>query len=264
MTTFEAVLWDYGGVFTASPFGAAHSYARSQDVDPAVMMGIVFGSYDSDTDHAWHQLERGELTFVDALTRISAEAEAAGFRFDSGEMFSGMVADDVDRTVVIDAVRAVRARGLRTAIVTNNIREYGDAWRSRLAIDELFDLVIDSCEEGVRKPDPAIFLTALERLHVTDPGRGGVPRRFRRQRRRGRGRRDAGDPGGPRPPSRPRGTRGVARLTRRQWESCENVDVRAIGSSASRRTRTFAPSSARPATVTTTGTSASITTMPRR
>jgi putative hydrolase of the HAD superfamily len=171
VTRFEAVLWDYGGVFTPSPFGAAHAYAHTQGVDPQVMVRIVFGTYDTDSDHAWHQLERGELTFVDALTRIAADAEAAGFRFDTGELFSGMVADDVDRTVVTDAVRAVRARGLRTAIVTNNIREYGDAWRARLAIDELFDLVVDSCEEGVRKPDPAIYLTALARLGVADPAR---------------------------------------------------------------------------------------------
>ena len=106
-------------------------------------------------------------------------------RFDTGEMFSGMVVDDVDRTVVIEAVRARCARvGLRTAIVTNNIREYGDAWRARLAIDELFDLVVDSCEEGVRKPDPAIFHTALDRLGVDDPGTRRLPRRLRGQPRR--------------------------------------------------------------------------------
>ena len=171
MSDFDAVLFDYGGVFTPSPFAAAHAYARAQDADPEIMVQIVFGSYDTDSDHAWHRLERGELTFVDALAVISADAQAAGMRFDTGEMFSGMVVDDIDRTVVIEAVRAVRARGLRTAIVTNNIREYGDAWRARLAIDELFDLVVDSCEEGVRKPDPAIFHTALDRLGVDDPGR---------------------------------------------------------------------------------------------
>ena len=38
-------------------------------------------------------------------------------------------------------------------------------------VDELFDLVVDSCEEGVRKPDPAIFRTALDRLGVADPAR---------------------------------------------------------------------------------------------
>ena len=171
MTAFDAVLWDYGGVFTPSPFGAAHAYARSQEADPDVLVEIVFGPYDRDTDHAWHQMERGELSLVDAITQIKADAEAAGMRFDTGEMFSAMVADDIDRTPVTDAVRAVRARGLRTAIVTNNIREYGDAWRARLAVDELFDLVVDSCEEGVRKPDPRIFRIALDRLGVADPAR---------------------------------------------------------------------------------------------
>jgi putative hydrolase of the HAD superfamily len=171
MSSFEAVLWDYGGIFTPSPFDAAHAYARAQDADPDAMVRIVFGSYDADTDHVWHQLERGEISFVDALTRIKADAEAAGLRFDTGEMFGTMVADEIDRTIVIEAVQMVRAKGLRTAIVTNNIREYGDAWRSRLPLDELFDLVVDSCEEGVRKPDPVIFRTALDRLGVSEPSR---------------------------------------------------------------------------------------------
>jgi epoxide hydrolase-like predicted phosphatase len=171
VSDFDAVLWDYGGIFTASPFAAAHAYARSQDVDPAHMVEIVFGAYDSDTDHAWHQLERGEISFADALTRIKAAAEAAGFRFDTGEMFSMMVTDEIDRGLVVEAVRMVRAKGLRTAIVTNNIREYGDAWRGQFPLDELFDAVVDSCEEGVRKPDPAIFRTALDRLGVDDATR---------------------------------------------------------------------------------------------
>jgi putative hydrolase of the HAD superfamily len=135
------------------------------------MLRVVFGSYDADTDHVWHQLERGEISFVDALTEIKADAEAAGFRFDSGEMFSMMVTDQIDRSLVVEAVRLVRAKGLRTAIVTNNIREYGDAWRNQFPLDELFDAVVDSSEEGVRKPDPAIFLTALERVGVDDPAR---------------------------------------------------------------------------------------------
>jgi epoxide hydrolase-like predicted phosphatase len=171
MSGFEAVLWDYGGIFTASPFAAAHAYARAQDVEPAELLRVVFGSYEADTDHVWHQLERGEITFVEALTRIKADAEAAGFRFDSGEMFSMMVTDEIDRTLVVEAVRLVRAKGLRTAIVTNNIREYGHAWRSQFPLDELFDAIVDSCEEGVRKPDPVIFHNALDRLGVDDPTR---------------------------------------------------------------------------------------------
>jgi epoxide hydrolase-like predicted phosphatase len=76
-----------------------------------------------------------------------------------------------DRSFVVETVRAVRARGVRTAIVTNNVREYGDAWRTLVPVAELFDVVVDSSEEGIRKPDPRIFLLTLERLGVADPTR---------------------------------------------------------------------------------------------
>ncbi len=86
------------------------------------------------------------------------------------KMFSSLGADH-DRTVVVDTVRKVREHGVRTAIVTNNIREYGDAWRGMVPVDELFDVIVDSCEEGIRKPDPRIFTIALERLGVENAER---------------------------------------------------------------------------------------------
>ncbi|HEU5302405.1 MAG TPA: HAD family phosphatase [Acidimicrobiia bacterium] len=162
----EAVIWDFGGVFTPSPFAAAHAYARAQGTEPDAFVRIVFGDYDADTDHAWHRLERGEIAFTVALDEIGASAVASGVRFDVGEMFGTMVDDEVDRSVVTDYVRALRGRGIRNAILTNNIREYGDHWRARLDVDELFDLVVDSCLEGIRKPDPVIYERALERLGI--------------------------------------------------------------------------------------------------
>lgn len=166
----EAVLWDFGGIFTPSPFGAAHAYAESEGIDPVEFVELVFGRYDDDTDHVWHQLERGEVTMADALAQIAAEAAARELPFDLMKMFSSLGADH-DRTVVVDTVRTVREHGVRTAIVTNNIREYGDAWRGMVPVDELFDVIVDSCEEGIRKPDPRIFTIALERLGVEDAER---------------------------------------------------------------------------------------------
>ena len=166
----EAVLWDFGGIFTPSPFGAAHAYAESEGIDPVEFVELVFGQYDDDTDHVWHQLERGEVTMVDALAQIAAEAKARGLPFDLMKMFSSL-GEDHDRSIVVDTVRKVREHGVRTAIVTNNIREYGDAWRGMVPVDELFDVIVDSCEEGIRKPDPRIFTIALERLGVEDAER---------------------------------------------------------------------------------------------
>jgi putative hydrolase of the HAD superfamily len=136
-----------------------------------VLIEVVFGSYATDGDHAWHRLERGEVPFVDALAEIAANAQAAGFAFEAGEMFRSLGGDHIDRTVVVEAVRTARATGARTAIVTNNIKEYGEAWRGQLPVEELFDCIVDSSHEGVRKPDPAIYRLALERVGVVDPAR---------------------------------------------------------------------------------------------
>src|SRR5262245_2565378 len=98
MSEFEAVLWDFGGVFTASPFVAVNAYALAQDAEPERFGEVLFGSYDADTDHVWHQLERGEVALLDAMMRIQADAEAAGFRLDFGELITMAVADEIDRS----------------------------------------------------------------------------------------------------------------------------------------------------------------------
>jgi putative hydrolase of the HAD superfamily len=59
----------------------------------------------------------------------------------------------------------------RTAIVTNNVREFGDTWRAMVALDDLFDIVVDSCEVGVRKPNPAIYHLTLAKLGDIEPER---------------------------------------------------------------------------------------------
>jgi len=64
---------------------------------------------------------------------------------------------------LLDYYRGLRDRGLRLAICTNNVREWQPRWRTP-AVDELFELVIDSGFEGTRKPEPRIYELVLERL----------------------------------------------------------------------------------------------------
>jgi epoxide hydrolase-like predicted phosphatase len=63
----------------------------------------------------------------------------------------------------------LRADGYRTALVTNNIREFNDGWRKLIPVDELFDVVVDSSMIGMRKPDPRIFQHALAALGGVEP-----------------------------------------------------------------------------------------------
>src|SRR5205085_1549298 len=63
---------------------------------------------------------------------------------------------------VIDYMRELSGRGYKLAICTNNVREWSERWRSKLPVDEIFDVVIDSAFVGSRKPEPRIYELTLE------------------------------------------------------------------------------------------------------
>ncbi|HVH07870.1 MAG TPA: HAD family phosphatase [Myxococcota bacterium] len=160
----EAVLFDFGGVFTESPFGAAEALGIELGAPAGQLLELVFGPYHADTDHPWHRLERGEMSFADAREAILALGREVGVDCDPLRVFQKMGSAGGVREAMIERARSLRASGLRTALVTNNAREFRERWRSLLPAEELFEHVIDSSEVGVRKPDPAIFRIALARL----------------------------------------------------------------------------------------------------
>jgi epoxide hydrolase-like predicted phosphatase len=169
---FDAVLFDFGGVFLPSPFEVLYEAASRFGVSPQTVLATCFGSYDQDTDHPWHRLERGEITAQDALAGIAGLATESGFEIDPiAVLASAIGTGDIVRADVVATAREIRAHGLKTAIVTNNIKEYGAKWRALLPLDEIFDVVVDSCEEGVRKPDRRIFELTLRRLGGVAPER---------------------------------------------------------------------------------------------
>jgi epoxide hydrolase-like predicted phosphatase len=68
------------------------------------------------------------------------------------------------RPAMLEAIGRIRARGLRAGALTNNwISEDGGAEGLR----PYFDVFVESAVEGLRKPDPRIFVLACERLGVT-------------------------------------------------------------------------------------------------
>lgn len=168
---FDAVLFDFGGVFTDSPFEAVRAMGADMGAPVDEVLELVFGSYDQDNDHVWHRCERGELDLDTARKSITASGRERGLEVDLFEMLKYMSSDGGPRTAVIDRTRRLRADGYRTALVTNNIVEFRDFWRPMVPLDELFDVVVDSSEVGVRKPDPRIFHLTLEQLGDVAPER---------------------------------------------------------------------------------------------
>ena len=148
--TIRAVIFDFGGVFVDSPFAAAATAAEAIGVDPDVMMDIVFGSYDLDTDHAWHRLERGELSLEDAREQImAASIEHGGPALDPFELLMALGGGGL-RDDMVDFVRSARATGLAiasaSALVDLDVVAVGGGF-SHSAPDYL-DLVRAAADEG--------------------------------------------------------------------------------------------------------------------
>ena len=161
-TELKAVIFDFGGVFTDSPFHAVSAYASKIGASDEQVTDIVFGGYAVDSDHPWHQVERGEITLEAAREDIMALGREHGLEIDIWEVFMAMAENGGGlRKELVDYVPRIRASGLATGIITNNVVEFRDHWRSMLPVDELFDFVVDSSEVGMRKPNPAIFEKAL-------------------------------------------------------------------------------------------------------
>ncbi|MCU1600121.1 MAG: hydrolase [Frankiales bacterium] len=163
--SIRAVLFDFGGVFTDSPFEAFGKYADSIGATRDQIDAIVFGGYGVDGDHPWHRVERGEITLEAARDGILALGEEQGLVVDIWQVFMTMSANQGGlRHGLVEHVRVLRAAGLKTGIVTNNVVEFREHWRAMLPVAELFDVIVDSSEVGERKPNPAIFRRAVALL----------------------------------------------------------------------------------------------------
>jgi epoxide hydrolase-like predicted phosphatase len=158
------VIFDFGGVFIDSPFTALADAASSRGLSADELSLAVFGDYASDTDHPWHRLERGEITVVEAREGIMAASEATfGAPLDPFDLLAALAGGGI-REEFVELTRSLRSSGLKTGLLTNNAKEFEEFWRPVLPLDELFDDVVDSSQVGLRKPDPAIYNLALERL----------------------------------------------------------------------------------------------------
>ncbi len=169
-TDIEAVLFDFGGVFTPSPFDAAEELGASLGAPPGRVLEIVFGPYHEDTNHPWHRLERGEIPLLEARDAIIALGAAEGIDTDPFRLFARMGANGA-RAPMVERAQRIVAHGYRTALVTNNAHEFRDGWRKLVPADELFQVIVDSSEVGMRKPDPRMFELALARLGGIAPER---------------------------------------------------------------------------------------------
>jgi putative hydrolase of the HAD superfamily len=162
--TVRAVIFDLGGVVFPSPFEAFDEYDHGNGLDKGTMRALIRRSSE---EGAWAALERGELSMDEFVVALEAEADGAGFRLDARKLM-GLIGSSLGpRPEMVEAIEQIREHGLRTAALTNN---WADEQRRSTphALHGLgvFDVVIESAVEGLRKPDPRIYALALVRLDV--------------------------------------------------------------------------------------------------
>ncbi|MDO8361854.1 MAG: HAD family phosphatase [Actinomycetota bacterium] len=159
----DTVIFDVGGVLSAT--GRHSDFTRRFPPELAEQVARIFvGDYGTDGDHPWHRLERGEITLAENR-RLNREAlAAAGIEVPTPPPGNAPIIAFAASEPMVALVSDLRTAGLRLGVLTNNVAEFRDQWRAIMPFDEWFDDVVDSHEVGLRKPDPAIYQLALDRL----------------------------------------------------------------------------------------------------
>jgi putative hydrolase of the HAD superfamily len=163
---FQAVIWDFGGVFTSSPFEAFARYERERGLPENLIRQINSAN---PLENAWARFERSELDLVAFDVEFAKEARALGHDV-PGKDIIALLAGDF-RPDVIEALRRIKRADYKTGCITNNVPSNqtgsGDG-RSLYAreIMEMFDHVIESSKIGIRKPNPRIYEMMCETLGV--------------------------------------------------------------------------------------------------
>ena len=161
----EAVISDFGGVLTTPLLEALVAVQDGFGVSLESYGTAVAAARERDGVNPLYALERGEITEAEFLARIERELEDQLGQSVSLHGFGAWLMDALAPNEELFAhYRGLRDRGLRLALLTNNVREWEPLWRAKLPIDEVFETVVDSGFVGMRKPEPGIYELMLERL----------------------------------------------------------------------------------------------------
>jgi putative hydrolase of the HAD superfamily len=158
----KALISDFGGVLT-SPLAAGFlAYQDEAGISLQELGAAMQAAADQHGDHPLYALERGEISESEFGRRLGEHLHDG---FDLTRLRELYFERLDPNPPMIEFVRRQRQRGLRTALLTNNVREWEPLWRAKLPeLDEIFELVVDSAFVGMRKPEPAIYELTVERL----------------------------------------------------------------------------------------------------
>jgi putative hydrolase of the HAD superfamily len=167
--SIKAVIWDFGGVFTTSPFEAFNRYEVSRGLPKDLIRTI---NATNPHDNAWALFERNEINAAGFDTAFAKEAQALGHDVRGADVLPLLSGDLRPRVV---AALAECKKHFTVACITNNVQGAGHGAGMAATTEKAaqvaevmasFDAVIESSKIGIRKPDPKIYQMMCELLKL--------------------------------------------------------------------------------------------------
>ncbi|HMW44770.1 MAG TPA: HAD family phosphatase [Solirubrobacterales bacterium] len=169
MSQIKMVISDFGGVLTTPLVEAFASVQDRVGIPPKTFGEALRALNEREGTNPLFELECGRITEKEFQVQLADGLEPLLGHRPEIEDFGLLLFEALDPNPgMIDLIREVRRDGIRTSLLTNNVKEWEVKWRSMMPIDELFETVVDSAFVGCRKPDPRIYNLTLERVGL-DP-----------------------------------------------------------------------------------------------
>jgi putative hydrolase of the HAD superfamily len=157
---YRGVLWDFGGVLSSSPFEAFARYEDEQGLPHGFIRTVNATNHHT---NAWARFERSELDLAGFDAAFADESDALGHRVAGADVLELLTGDL--RPAMLAAVRRCRDHGFVTALLTNNVAPMQErGWAEEVGLADLFDVVVESAVEGVRKPESAAYELVLGKM----------------------------------------------------------------------------------------------------
>lgn len=168
--TFKAVIFDFGGVITSSPFEAFNRMEVARGLPQNFVRQVNSNNPDN---NAWAKFERAEIDTAEFDALFAQEAQALGHSLDGASVIACLAGDI--RPDMVAALDQLKTGGFLLGCITNNVPAgkgagMAGSTEKAVAVEAIlarFDHVIESSKAGVRKPDPRIYQMMCEALDVT-------------------------------------------------------------------------------------------------
>jgi putative hydrolase of the HAD superfamily len=162
----RAVICDFGGVLTSPLMNAFAAFQDDHGISLEQLgQAMAAGAADLDGKHPLFELECGRISEERFLDLLRDGLEPVLGHRPHLHRFKETYFDALDpNEEMIELMAELSRRGLRMAMLTNNVREWEPLWRAKLPVDEIFETVVDSAFVGMRKPDREIYELTLSRL----------------------------------------------------------------------------------------------------